>query len=162
MYSISSLRKVASYLRPPPTEIKTETRDRYWASGSDRPGAYRSVHLVLSHYLPSLLWYSPLGEYSVCVPFLYRRAVTGPQCFSAYIPQHLRNFYQWFSNWPITVAVQSKAWTVVARSNAGIVGSNRTQGMDVCMCLFCVCIVLCVGSGLATGWSSVHWVLPTV
>jgi hypothetical protein len=31
------------------------------------------------------------------------------------------------------------------------VGSNPTQGMDVCVCLFCVCVVLCVGSGLATG-----------
>jgi hypothetical protein len=24
-------------------------------------------------------------------------------------------------------------------------------GMDVCVRLFCVCVVLCVGSGLATG-----------
>jgi hypothetical protein len=31
---------------------------------------------------------------------------------------------------PITVAAQCKAWTVFARSNAGIVGSNPTQGMD--------------------------------
>jgi hypothetical protein len=38
-----------------------------------------------------------------------------------------------------------------ARSNAGIVGSNHTQGMDVCVRLFCVCVVLCVGGGLATG-----------
>jgi hypothetical protein len=34
---------------------------------------------------------------------------------------------------PITVAVRSKAGTVFARSNAGIVGSNPTQGMDVCL-----------------------------
>jgi hypothetical protein len=32
---------------------------------------------------------------------------------------------------PITVVTQSKAWTVFARSNAGIVGSNPSQGMDV-------------------------------
>jgi hypothetical protein len=38
---------------------------------------------------------------------------------------------------PITVAVRSNACTVFARSNAGIVGSNPTQGMDVCMSLFC-------------------------
>jgi hypothetical protein len=25
------------------------------------------------------------------------------------------------------------------------------QSMDVCVRLFCVCVVLCVGSGLATG-----------
>jgi hypothetical protein len=44
---------------------------------------------------------------------------------------------------PITVAARSKAWTVFARLSAGIVGSNFTQGMDVCVRLFCVCAVLC-------------------
>jgi hypothetical protein len=29
-------------------------------------------------------------------------------------------------------------------------GSNSTEGMDVCVCLCCVCVVLCVGSVLAT------------
>jgi hypothetical protein len=56
---------------------------------------------------------------------------------------------------PITVAARSKAWTVLARSNTGIVGSKPTQGMDVCLHFFCVC----VGSGLATGWSPVQGVL---
>jgi hypothetical protein len=51
---------------------------------------------------------------------------------------------------PITVAARSKARTSFARSNAGIVGSNPTQCMDVCVRLFCVYVVLCVGSGLAT------------
>jgi hypothetical protein len=45
---------------------------------------------------------------------------------------------------PITVAVRSKAWTVFARSNAEIMGSNPTQGMDVCVCLFWVCMLSCV------------------
>jgi hypothetical protein len=64
---------------------------------------------------------------------------------------------------PITVATRSEAWTVFARSNTGIVGSNPTQGVDVCIVrLFCVCVVLCVGRGLATGWSTVQGVLPTV
>jgi hypothetical protein len=36
-------------------------------------------------------------------------------------------------------------------SKAEIVGSNPIQGMDVCVRLFCVCVVVCVGSGLATG-----------
>jgi hypothetical protein len=58
----------------------------------------------------------------------------------------------------ITVAARSKAWNIFARSKAGIVGSNPTQGMDVCLCLFCVCI----GSGLAMGWSPVQGVPPTV
>jgi hypothetical protein len=52
---------------------------------------------------------------------------------------------------PITVAARSKALTVFACLNAGIVGSNPTRGMDVCLRLFCVCVVQYVGSGLATG-----------
>jgi hypothetical protein len=63
---------------------------------------------------------------------------------------------------PSTVATRSKAWTVFARSNTGIVGTNPTRVMDVCVCLFCVCVVLCVGSGLAMGWSPVQGVLLTV
>jgi hypothetical protein len=47
----------------------------------------------------------------------------------------------------------SKAWTVFARLNAGIMGSNPTRDMVVCVRLFCVCVVLCAGSGFATGWS---------
>jgi hypothetical protein len=51
---------------------------------------------------------------------------------------------------PITVAALSKAWTVFARSNTEIVCSNSTQGMDVCVRLLSVCVVLCIGRGLAT------------
>jgi hypothetical protein len=32
---------------------------------------------------------------------------------------------------PVTVAARSKAWTVFVRSDAVIVGSNSTQGMDI-------------------------------
>jgi hypothetical protein len=55
------------------------------------------------------------------------------------------------------MAARSKAWTVFARSNAEIVGSNPTQGMDVCV--YCVFVL---GNGLATGWSLVQGVLPTL
>jgi hypothetical protein len=34
--------------------------------------------------------------------------------------------------------------------------------MDVCVRLVSVCVALCVGSGLATGWSPVQGVLPIV
>jgi hypothetical protein len=34
--------------------------------------------------------------------------------------------------------------------------------MVVCVRLFCVCVVLCIGRGLATGWSLVQGVLPSV
>jgi hypothetical protein len=57
---------------------------------------------------------------------------------------------------PITVATRSKAWTFFTPSNAGIVGPNPIQGTNVCVC------VLWVGSGLATDWSPVQGVLPTV
>jgi hypothetical protein len=69
------------------------------------------------------------------------------------------NFYV-----PITVAARSnnKVWTVFTRSNTVIVVSNPTWGIDVCVHLFCVYAVLCAGSGLATCWSPVEGVLPTV
>jgi hypothetical protein len=41
---------------------------------------------------------------------------------------------------PVTVAERPKACTVFARSEAGIVGSNLTQGMDVWCAFFCVCV----------------------
>jgi hypothetical protein len=63
---------------------------------------------------------------------------------------------------PITVAARSMARTVFARLNAGVVGSNPTKGMGVCVRLLCVCVVLRVGSGLTMGWSPVKGVLPTV
>jgi hypothetical protein len=34
--------------------------------------------------------------------------------------------------------------------------------MDVCVCLFCICSVLCTGSGFVTGWSHVQRVIPTL
>jgi hypothetical protein len=63
---------------------------------------------------------------------------------------------------PITVATRSRAWTVFAHSNTGIMGSNPTRGIEVCLPLLCVCVVLCVDSGLTTGWSPVQGVLPIV
>jgi hypothetical protein len=76
-------------------------------------------------------------------------------------PYSLNNINH-FVRMSITVAVRSKAWTAFARSNAGIGGSNTTEGMDVCVCLFCLCAVLCAGNGLATSWSPVQGVLPTM
>jgi hypothetical protein len=37
---------------------------------------------------------------------------------------------------PDTVAARSKARTVFVRSDAGIMGSNPTQGIDVCVYAF--------------------------
>jgi hypothetical protein len=60
---------------------------------------------------------------------------------------------------PITVTARSNAWTVFAGSNIGIVDSNRTWGTDVCV--YCMFVLSCVGSGLALGWSPVQGVLRT-
>jgi hypothetical protein len=46
------------------------------------------------------------------------------------------------------VVARSKARTVFAHSNTATVCSNPTQDMDVSVRLFCVCVVLCVSSGL--------------
>jgi hypothetical protein len=42
------------------------------------------------------------------------------------------------SQWPLCLDF--------ARSNTEVVGYITTQGMDVCVCLFCVCVVLWAGS----------------
>jgi hypothetical protein len=65
-----------------------------------------------------------------------------------------------FMNWKD--AARSKVWTVFSRSNTGIVGSNPTPGMDVCVYVYSVFILFCVGSGLVAAWSPVERVLPTV
>jgi hypothetical protein len=56
-----------------------------------------------------------------------------------------------YSCMSIIVAARSKTWTVFVRSNTGIVGSNPTRVMHVCVRLFCVCSALRADSGLATG-----------
>jgi hypothetical protein len=50
-----------------------------------------------------------------------------------------------FGNLPITMVVRSKARTVFAPSNAGIVGANPARGMDVCARFFflCLCCSVC-------------------
>jgi hypothetical protein len=64
----------------------------------------------------------------------------------------LKSFYilrKWFTD---HVAARSKAKTVFGRSNGGIVESNHTQRHGcLCVRLFCVYVVLYVGSGVATG-----------
>jgi hypothetical protein len=45
----------------------------------------------------------------------------------------------------------AKARTAFAHSSTEIICLNPIGGMDVSVHLFCVCVVLHVGSGLATG-----------
>jgi hypothetical protein len=53
------------------------------------------------------------------------------------------NIQHWKNTKPITVVARSKAWTVFGRSTTGIVGSNPTRGMDVCVRLFCLYCPMC-------------------
>jgi hypothetical protein len=46
----------------------------------------------------------------------------------------------WFGLEPITVAARSEEWTVSTRS----MGSNPTQGMDVCVRVYSVFVFPCV------------------
>jgi hypothetical protein len=59
------------------------------------------------------------------------------------------------------VAALFKAWTDFFRPNTGVVGSNPNRGMYISLPLFCVCVVLLLGSALAADWSSVEGVPPT-
>jgi hypothetical protein len=61
---------------------------------------------------------------------------------------------------PIAVVAPSKAWNDFTRSNTGIVGSNPTWGMDVCV--YSVFALFSIGSGFARGWSPIQGVLPCV
>jgi hypothetical protein len=45
---------------------------------------------------------------------------------------------------PISVAARSKTRTLFAGSDAGIVGSNPTESMDVCVCVYFVFVLSCV------------------
>jgi hypothetical protein len=51
---------------------------------------------------------------------------------------------------PVTVVEWSRAQTVLARSDAGIVGSNPTRGMDVYVYVYVysMFVLSCVGRGL--------------
>jgi hypothetical protein len=55
------------------------------------------------------------------------------------------------------MAVRSAAWTVFTRLNSGFVGSDTTQGMDVCVYIYSVFVLVYV-----KGWSLVQGVLPSV
>jgi hypothetical protein len=61
---------------------------------------------------------------------------------------------------PATVPEWSKACAVLARLDAGIVGSNPTRGMDVYVYVYSMFVLPCVG--LATSGTLVQGVLPTV
>jgi hypothetical protein len=64
--------------------------------------------------------------------------------FSALLEMYVLTFKKFKLCWSvITVAARYKAWNAFTRSNVGIVDSNSIQGIDICLRLFGVCVVLC-------------------
>jgi hypothetical protein len=55
-----------------------------------------------------------------------------------------------------------KTLNLLARSSTEFMGSNPTGGVDVCVYLFWVGVVLCVGSGHVTGSKYAQGNFPTV
>jgi hypothetical protein len=129
----------------------------------------RTLSYIANSKLPNALIdsYSSVIKYSIkfaSIKYTIRTSGVESQSFlrnkANSIILHQFPYYMFLP--PITVIARSTVWTVLASSNAGIVGSNPTWGINVCVRLLCVCLVLCVGSGLAKGWSPVKGVLPTV
>jgi hypothetical protein len=90
----------------------------------------------------------PISDVSICVTYV------GPCSCLGKLPSSCTSQIMTTQTLPdpIAVAARSKASTAFASSNA--------QGIDVC--LFSVCVVLCIGNGLGTGLSSAQGVLPTI
>jgi hypothetical protein len=81
-------------------------------------------------------------------------------CFSEIRP----NIILLLSQEPVTIAERSRASTVFARSEAGTVGSKSHSGHECLVFVYvCAFFYVCVQvEGLATSWSPVQGVLPTV
>jgi hypothetical protein len=71
-------------------------------------------------------------------------------CVSAATSHHLATVY--LAKTDFSTVLNMNAWTAFACSNSGVMGSNPTQGMGVCVHLICLCGVLFAGSSLTTGW----------
>jgi hypothetical protein len=72
-------------------------------------------------------------------------------------------FCEWYVLYRRSVEWSEK-WTVLARLDAGIVGSSPIRVIDVYVYvyIYCMFVLSCVDRGLAMSWSLVQGVLPTV
>jgi hypothetical protein len=61
-----------------------------------------------------------------------------------YVITNFFNLLQMFEAADHSVRAVYKASVVFARSNTGTVGSNPTQGMDICVCFYSVTVLFCV------------------
>jgi hypothetical protein len=79
-----------------------------------------SIYILQEYYLKMLIF----RRYTTCITQMSR--------IFSYADLALQTILSGIQvDRPVTVAEQSKACTVFARSESGIVGSNTTQGMDV-------------------------------
>jgi hypothetical protein len=90
-----------------------------------------NINTLCVPYLINIRW-KPTGENKIFSPPLWTIIITPRKLVTT----------------PVTVAAEwSKAWTVLARLDSGIVGSNPSYSRQGCLCvcvrLFYVCVVLC-------------------
>jgi hypothetical protein len=83
-----------------------------------------------------------------------------PECVNILVLRVVRE-KQMFSDPPITVTARSRAWTVSACSNIGVVGSNLTRHGCLSVFILCLCCSVC-SLRPCKGWSCVQGVLQTV
>jgi hypothetical protein len=101
---------------------------------------YKEVYLVFLTTLKNTMWSFHPQEVSVCSIFIELRLCNRRSQW----PRGLR--YELFS--PVQTL---GSWVRIPQRHGCL-----------CLRLFCVYVVLCADSGLATGWSTVQGVLPTV
>jgi hypothetical protein len=79
-----------------------------------------------------------LREIKLCIS-IFNSEISWPQIYEV----EFENFRRYMNVKPITVVARSKARTIFARSNTGIVCSNPPRDMDICVRLFCLCCSMC-------------------
>jgi hypothetical protein len=86
------------------------------------------------------LFNPPKVQCSVQDPFTHRISVPA---LVAHVSVVMRQHNTQAGTPYVTVAARSKVWTVFAGPNAGVMGSNPTQGTAVYVSLFCLCCSVC-------------------
>jgi hypothetical protein len=92
--------------------------------------------------------------------------------FTGHVPSDMRN--EQMRHIPVYCCSSDGIWRNVSITGAPdlrhepashfrLLGSwDRVSLETSSVCVYSVCVVLCVGRGLARGWSPVQWALPTV
>jgi hypothetical protein len=148
-----------------PLQNKT-TRNRHllslWASSTPIIIFHGSIHSVLSSktiltrgaivletsWTRSRIATRPTTMSGICTSFLRETCmqVSNNLWYKAWFLSH--DNLDWLSDFiiidarrdvPIRVQAQYTVWNIFSYSNIGIVGSNPTRAMDVCVRLFCLC-----------------------